>query len=78
MCDDVQLCNRCVCEFLILAHTWFAFGLPSKTRCDTNLHYQGEWLEIHYVAFTKTPLVHSCSLGFASWTNTLLLSKVGD
>jgi hypothetical protein len=33
MCDDVQLCNRYVCEFLILAHTWFAFGLPSKTGC---------------------------------------------
>jgi hypothetical protein len=34
MCDDVQLCNRCVREFLILAHTWFTFGLPSKTGCD--------------------------------------------
>jgi hypothetical protein len=34
MCDDVQLCNRCVREFLILARTWFAFVLPSKTRCD--------------------------------------------
>jgi hypothetical protein len=33
MCDDVQLCNRCVREFLILARTWFAFGLPSKTGC---------------------------------------------
>jgi hypothetical protein len=36
LCDDVQLCNRCVREFLILARTWFAFGLPSKTGCDTN------------------------------------------
>jgi hypothetical protein len=35
MCDDVQLCNRCVCEFLILARTWFTFGLPSKTGCDS-------------------------------------------
>jgi hypothetical protein len=34
LCDDVQLCNRCVHEFLILARTWFAFGFPSKTRCD--------------------------------------------
>jgi hypothetical protein len=34
MCDDVQLCNRCVREFLILARTWFAYGLPSKTGCD--------------------------------------------
>jgi hypothetical protein len=29
-----HLCNRCVREFLILARTWFAFGLPSKTGCD--------------------------------------------
>jgi hypothetical protein len=35
MCDGVQLCNRCVREFLILARTWFAFGLPSKTGCDS-------------------------------------------
>jgi hypothetical protein len=34
MRDDVQLCNRSVCEFLILARTWFAFDLPSKTECD--------------------------------------------
>jgi hypothetical protein len=25
-----HLCNRCVREFLILARTWFTFGLPSK------------------------------------------------
>jgi hypothetical protein len=31
MCDDVQLGNHYVREFLMLAHTWFAFGLPSKT-----------------------------------------------
>jgi hypothetical protein len=30
-----HLCNRYVREFLILARTWFAFGLPSKTGCDT-------------------------------------------
>jgi hypothetical protein len=34
MCDDVQLCNRCVREFLILARTWFTFGLPSKIGSD--------------------------------------------
>jgi hypothetical protein len=27
LCHDVQLCNRCVREFLILARTWFTFGL---------------------------------------------------
>jgi hypothetical protein len=41
MCDDVQLCNRCVREFLILARTWFTFGLPSKTECDTWLRAVG-------------------------------------
>jgi hypothetical protein len=35
LCDDIQLCNCCVRELLILARTWFAFGLPFKTRCDT-------------------------------------------
>jgi hypothetical protein len=35
LCDDVQLCNHYVCEFLILARTWFVFGLPSKTGCDS-------------------------------------------
>jgi hypothetical protein len=29
-----HLCNRRVREFLILARTWFAFGLPSKTGCE--------------------------------------------
>jgi hypothetical protein len=31
-----MLCNCCVRELLILARTWFAFGLPSKTECDTS------------------------------------------
>jgi hypothetical protein len=29
-----MLCNCGVRELLILARTWFAFGLPSKTGCD--------------------------------------------
>jgi hypothetical protein len=32
-----MLCNCCVRELLILARTWFAFGLPSKTGCDNSL-----------------------------------------
>jgi hypothetical protein len=32
-----MLCNCCVRELLILARTWFAFGLPSKTGCDTEV-----------------------------------------
>jgi hypothetical protein len=31
-----MLCNCCVREFLILARTWFTFGLPSKIGCDTS------------------------------------------
>jgi hypothetical protein len=30
-----MLCNCCVRELLILARTWFTFGLPSKTGCDS-------------------------------------------
>jgi hypothetical protein len=29
-----MLRNCCVRELLILARTWFTFGLPSKTGCD--------------------------------------------
>jgi hypothetical protein len=33
----IHLCNRCVREFLILARTWFAFGLPSKPGVTVGL-----------------------------------------
>jgi hypothetical protein len=49
---------------------------PGLYRPD--LHYRGEWPGIHYVAFTKIPLVHSYSLGFASRINIVLLPKVGN
>jgi hypothetical protein len=52
---------------------------PFLSWVDQTLkHYQGEWERFHYVAFTKIPLVCSCSLGFASRTNIVFLSKVGD
>jgi hypothetical protein len=38
-----HLCNRYVREFLILARTWFAFGLPSKpgvTLFRTLIYYK--------------------------------------
>jgi hypothetical protein len=46
-----KLCNCCVRELLILARTWFAFGLPSKTGCDnfivglpnTSQHHDSIW-----------------------------------
>jgi hypothetical protein len=41
-------------------------------------HYLGGLAGYHYVAFIKIHLVYSCSLGFASRTNKVLLPKVGD
>jgi hypothetical protein len=41
-------------------------------------HYLGGLAGYHYIAFTKTPLVHSCSLDFASRTNAVHLPKVDD
>jgi hypothetical protein len=58
MCDDVQLCNRCVREFLILAHAWFAFGLPSKTGCDITHHRHFKFLH-HYPTKLFTRLLIS-------------------
>jgi hypothetical protein len=37
-----HLCNHCVHEFLILTRTWFAFGLPSKTECESGRVHDGE------------------------------------
>jgi hypothetical protein len=42
-----MLCNCCVRELLILARTWFTFGLPSKTGCDN--HQQKGDIEIAYI-----------------------------
>jgi hypothetical protein len=53
MCDDVQLYNCCVREFMILACTWFAFSLPSKTGCDK----QHKRLPLHNSIMFKLPLV---------------------
>jgi hypothetical protein len=45
-----HLCNRRVREFLILARTWFAFGLPSKTGCDKSK------AEVTVICFTEVRL----------------------
>jgi hypothetical protein len=34
LCNDVRLCNCCVRKLLILARTWFTFGLSCKNGCD--------------------------------------------
>jgi hypothetical protein len=74
MCGDVQLCNRCVREFLILTRTWFAFGLISKTGCETSHHHrvcrrwtpgnwlnvQGSWNSVNYAQWCKTKVGCHC------------------
>src|SRR5687767_14289832 len=50
-----HLCNRCVREFLILARTWFAFGLPSKTGCDSILLAGPRLLCEEYGCDSSTP-----------------------
>jgi hypothetical protein len=68
---DIQVSNT-----LQRLHTLPTSRDPFFPRVDQTLkQYQGESAGIHYVAFTKTPLVHSCSLGFASRTNTILLLR---
>jgi hypothetical protein len=54
-----MLCNCCVRELLILAHTWFAFGLPSKTGCDrvspNTLDKVNLFAECHLAHSAKAP-----------------------
>jgi hypothetical protein len=44
-----MLCNCCVRELLILARTWFAFGLPSKTGCDNFESCYHAWYIVPYI-----------------------------
>jgi hypothetical protein len=68
-----------VSNTLHMLHTLPTSRDPFMPRVDQTLkHYQGESARFHYVAFTKTPLVHSFLLGFASRTNAVHLPKVGD
>jgi hypothetical protein len=58
-----NLCNRCVREFLILARTWFAFGLPSETGCDIHqiLHWIGYSKRLHIN--TRRAITHQACVG---------------
>jgi hypothetical protein len=53
-------------------------SLPARRALLPIDHYLGGLAVYHYIAFTKIPLICSCSLGFASRTNTVLLPKLGD
>jgi hypothetical protein len=61
-----MLCNCCVRELLILARTWFAFGLPSKTGCDINPYHPAIFtlMLIMYLHFNDSPpiSVQECCL----------------
>jgi hypothetical protein len=51
-----QLCNGCVRELLVLARTWFAFGLPSKPGVTNSNVFLVESLE--YNLFFVSQLCH--------------------
>jgi hypothetical protein len=63
-----HLCNPCVREFLILARTWFAFGLPSKTGCDTNHYHYITLLLIYYTTTTKLYYLRRCHISTGNTT----------
>jgi hypothetical protein len=52
-----MLCNCCVRELLILARTWFAFGLPFKTGCDITYQLIEVWMALTAYLLGNGPLV---------------------
>jgi hypothetical protein len=55
-----MLCNCCVRELLILARTWFAFGLPSKTGCDN-------WFFGEKILLDPANIIFLCCFWLDSW-----------
>jgi hypothetical protein len=59
-----HLCNRCVRELLILARTWFAFGLPSKPGVTMGLDATWRIVPCHRPAHSGLfVIVHECIVG---------------
>jgi hypothetical protein len=57
-----HLCNRCVRELLILARTWFAFGLPSKPGVTQDIllgHHLCPDIHCSHSQFTRGSKDHS-------------------
>jgi hypothetical protein len=60
LCYDESLCNRCVREFLILARTWFTFGLPSKSGVIIALNnLRSEVIELRNEGLEKDKMLNS-------------------
>jgi hypothetical protein len=62
-----MLCNCCVRELLILARTWFAFGLPSKTGCDSYISLAQTNLCIHLAFNMHKFVLDSLTLICRTW-----------
>jgi hypothetical protein len=60
-----MLCNCCIRELLILARTWFAFGLPSKTGCDTYQEYTSKVLDCK----ERSTRAKSIKMNKIQWSN---------
>jgi hypothetical protein len=57
-----MLCNCCVRELLILARTWFAFSLLSKTGCDRHEGSAKTWLPSKGVTLLLKATLPTCVL----------------
>jgi hypothetical protein len=61
-----HLCNRCVRELLILARTWFAFGLPSKpgvTSSPINIKGYGRLRTPEHITIETIYFIYISALG---------------
>jgi hypothetical protein len=64
-----NFCNHCVREFMILAHTWFSFGLLSKTGCDRES-------SLYNVKILCHPLLFTINISFQLWGNVVQKGKI--
>jgi hypothetical protein len=65
-----MMCMLCNCrELLILARTWFAFGLPSKTGCDRRVPWTHQTRDLLSVRGSETNLISPLSISRSSQQN---------
>jgi hypothetical protein len=65
------LCNCCVRELLILARTWFAFGLPSKT-------VKGKCALGPFLSILVIECQHKClNVNLCPWMNKVQIKSKG-
>jgi hypothetical protein len=77
-----MLCNCCVRELLILARTWFAFGLTSKTGCDIRFLFNNKdvfaWTANDLCGFNRDVIEHSLNVDPSFIPRKQRLRKMSD